>query len=90
MSDGSEDITIGEFLANALSDPESGSFLVDMRNVADVSRQNDKRPAYIKFWVPDDYVKNLEGNEEKRGYHFYVYVPREWVDAHIDVVVDSE
>ena len=39
--------------------------------VMDTGRLNEKRPAYVKMAVPDDYVKNLNGVDPQ---HIYLMV----------------
>lgn len=51
--------------------------------VLDTGRLNEKRPAYLKMAVPDDYVKNLNGDQPR---HIYLLVKinhevhEEWVN----------
>jgi hypothetical protein len=51
--------------------------------VLDTGRLNEKRPAYVKMAVPDDYVKNLKGDQPQDIY-LLVKVPHDtherWVD----------
>lgn len=51
--------------------------------VMDTGRLNEKRPAYVKMAVPDDYVKNLKGDQPQDIY-LMLKVPHdvheEWVN----------
>ena len=51
--------------------------------VMDTGRLNEKRPAYVKMAVPDDYVKNLTGVDPKHIY-LMVKIPyevhEEWIN----------
>ena len=44
----------------------------------DSARENDKRPAYVKLAVPDEWVKSLRGAAEKsRDVFLLVSIPKE-------------
>lgn len=45
--------------------------------VMESARQNDKRPAYVKIAVPDEWVKALRGPREGRNLQLLVEIPRE-------------
>lgn len=51
--------------------------------VMDTGRLNEKRPAYVKMAVPDDYVKNLNGVDPQHIY-LMVKIPydvhEEWIN----------
>lgn len=47
------------------------------RLVVDSARQNEKRPAYLKLAVPDEFVKTLRGAPDSRDLVLLVRVPRE-------------
>ncbi len=44
--------------------------------VTDTGRLNEKRPAYVKMAVPDDWVKNLNGHQPQDVY-LMVRIPHE-------------
>lgn len=39
------------------------------------ARQNEKRPAWIRMAVPDDFVKSIRGAEEKQPVFAIVVIP---------------
>jgi hypothetical protein len=45
--------------------------------VLESARQNEKRPAYVKVAVPDEWVKSLRGPREGQNRLLLVEVPRE-------------
>lgn len=48
--------------------------------VVSAARQNDKRPAKLELICPDEIVKSLRGDVEKRGKLLALWVPREVLD----------
>jgi hypothetical protein len=67
-----------EALAFALEKyPEKVDMIALDRLVLESARQNEKRPAFLKLAVPDDYVKTLKGRDEERDLVLLVRVPRE-------------
>lgn len=59
--------------------------LLDMEAVAlnelviDHARQNDKRPAYIKVFVPDSWALSLRGDNDLKDIFVALRIPREAV-----------
>jgi len=47
------------------------------RLVIESARQNEKRPAFVKLAVPDEYVKTLRGREDERDLVLLVRVPHD-------------
>ena len=45
--------------------------------VIESARQNEKRPAYVKLAVPDEWVKALRGSRAHQNRWLLVEVPRE-------------
>ena len=45
--------------------------------VIESARQNERRPAYVKVAVPDDWVKALRGPKTRQNRWLLVEVPRE-------------
>lgn len=43
------------------------------------ARQNDKRPAYMKVSVPDEWVKNFRGDDKLQDLYIAIRVPAERV-----------
>lgn len=55
--------------------------VVDLTSfVVDTSRHNDKRPATLRVICPDEIVKSLTGEKERRGRLLALWVPREVLD----------
>jgi len=50
----------------------------------DYGRKNDKRPAYIKQFVPDDWVKNMTGDTGKTNLYLTIMIPRDIVNRYED------
>lgn len=73
-------VTNRELLVAALSEPDSGAFLISQEFIVDGVRQNDKRPAMLRFSCPDEWVKNLAGYEPLVDYYFAIRVPREFCE----------
>lgn len=48
--------------------------------IRDAARENDKRPAFITLYVPDDWVKNAIGMERFRDLFIVTRVPIELVE----------
>lgn len=48
--------------------------------VVDTSRHNDKRPATLRVICPDEIVKSLTGDKERRGRLLALWVPVEVLD----------
>ncbi len=49
----------------------------------DSARKNERRPAYIKLAVPDDWVKALRGSQQGQDQVFLVRIPAE-VNERVD------
>lgn len=49
--------------------------------VMDTARQNDKRPAYIKVYVPDSWTLSLRGDQALQDVFVAVRIPREALDS---------
>lgn len=49
--------------------------------VMDSARQNDKRPAYVKLFVPDSWVLSLRGESALTDIFLMFRVPREALDS---------
>jgi len=73
-------LTVGQVIAKACADLTSGVYISGLAQVMEVARQNDKRPAYIKFAVPDDHALNISGEAKLSDWYFAIRVPREFVD----------
>ena len=73
-------LTNREVILKALSEPDSGTFMLTQQMIVDAVRQNDKRPALIRWACPDDWPMNLGGHEPLVDYYFCLRVPREFVE----------
>lgn len=60
-------------------------------NLQGMARQNEKRDAYVKLSVEDEWIKGLQDDDEsKRPLVFTICIPRELVDcATADLVLPS-
>ena len=58
--------------------PERIAALPVEQLLMDSARENDKRPAYVKLAVPDEWVKSLRGPAEKsRDVFLLISIPKE-------------
>ena len=81
--------TIRNELIKWLESPDSG---VELRGqVFETARQNPKRPAYMSFFVPDDWSLNAGGNEKLSDTYLILRIPRERIDEldSVDEKVDN-
>jgi len=70
--------TIRDHLIKWLQDLDSG---IELRgHIFEVARQNPKRPAYMSFFVPDDWSLNISGNEKLADTYLVLRIPRELLD----------
>lgn len=51
---------------------------------AEAARKNDKRPAYLKFWVPDEWVINFTNNKKLLDGYVAIRVPRKFVEESLE------
>lgn len=73
--------TTAEVLISALQDPiESGVYVINDDALVSCARQNEKRPAYVQFACPDEFVKNITGGELRTDYYFFIRLPASYVD----------
>lgn len=49
--------------------------------LADTARDNGKRPAYIKFYSPDAWARNLTGDTDRVDAYIIVRVPKELLEV---------
>ena len=63
-------------------------FLNDANLIMDMARQNDKRPAWLKLAVPDDFVKNMKGRPNLLAAYALLKIPREVVEKHNSPILD--
>lgn len=76
-----------KLVEKALKDDTEGTQALFMNQwTVDAVRSNDKRPAKVEFYCPDDWVKNLTGNGKLKDVFVVVRVDRGFVDKHIDSV----
>jgi len=73
----SETITYAALLSRALEDSETPLEMIGPNRITNLARQNDKRPAYIQYSVPDEWVKNLVGTPEFADAYILIKIPRE-------------
>lgn len=45
-----------------------------------IARQNDKRPAYIQWAIPDEWAMNIGGDKERVNVYVLIKIPREALD----------
>jgi hypothetical protein len=57
--------------------PDRVDVLPLARLVTESARKNDKRPAFVKLSVPDEWVKMVRGKEPEQDLMLLVRVPRE-------------
>lgn len=50
--------------------------------ITDYARQNEKRPASMTFYVPDDWVKNFKGNDKLKDSYVVTRIPREFAEKY--------
>lgn len=60
---------------------EDVEILPVMMLLREVARKNDKRPAKIEMHAPDEWVRNLTGEEDLRDVYLISRVPREHFQA---------
>lgn len=53
----------------------------------EVSRQNDKRPARLSLYLPDEWAKNLKGSDNLRDIYMMIRIDRERFDRFISPIV---
>lgn len=71
-------MTLDEVLVTALSRHMDEVSLAPLSPlVVDASRQNDKRPAWLKLTVPDRVVANLKGDKDKQNLFVILELPRQ-------------
>lgn len=70
--------TIRQKLIDWLTDEDSG---VELRGqIFETARQNLKRPAYMSFFVPDEWSLNASANEKLADTYLILKIPRELLD----------
>lgn len=81
-----------DFLRYALANPSpEASFYTMGECYMESARQNDKRPAYVKVMVPDDWIKNIRGTKELQDVYIVAHFPREvWERYKSPIVLDGE
>lgn len=73
-------LELATFLSKALEKIPGDVDLVFMNNVVrDGARKNDKRPAYLSTWVPDEWSLNIFGKPDFRDMYLAVRIPIEFV-----------
>ena len=63
-------------------------FLNDANLLMDVARSNDKRPAWMKLAVPDEFIKNMKGSPFLMDAYAIIKIPREVVERFNSPIVD--
>lgn len=70
--------TFRQALVDWLNSPDSG---VELKGqVFEAARQNLKRPAYLSFFVPDEWSRNISGNPKLTDTYLVLKIPRELLD----------
>lgn len=61
--------------------------------IGSMARQNDKRPANMLLYVPDEWIKNLKGNDVFQDVYLFMRIPREvydeWKNPETKMIVES-
>lgn len=60
---------------------EAMSLGIMMPNTDYVVRQNDKRPAKISLFIPDDWAMNIKNNPKLQDAYVFMRIPREVVEV---------
>lgn len=55
--------------------------------IMDIGRANDKRPAYAKIAVPDDWIKNIKGDEKLRDIYVMSRIDRSVLNKASSVLI---
>lgn len=81
-----------DFLRYALDNPNPDTeFKTIGECYIESARQNDKRPAYVKLMVPDDWIKNIRGTAELQDIYMLCHFPREmWERFKSPILMDGE
>ena len=84
-------LSVRDVLINALESPEeSGVYVIQDDAIYATARQNDKRPAYIKWLCPDEFAKNITGGHLRVDHYFMIMVPAAFVDKLVKPLDNSE
>lgn len=74
-------LELATFLTKALEKIPGETDLVFLNNVIrDGARKNDRRPAYLTAFVPDEWTLNIFGSPNLRDMFIAVRIPIEFVD----------
>lgn len=71
---------VGQILAQAIRAKQLELYPI-LPNILSARRQSDPKPAALQIAVPDEVVKNVRGDAERRDLIFMVRIPAAFVKA---------
>lgn len=81
---GSQKLELSALLMRALKDAPQNVELVSINYcLSEAARKNDKRPAYIEFYCPDQWVVNLVKNQKLLDGFIALRVSREYLESYM-------
>lgn len=86
-------IEVASMISNCIKNASKGEELeIVIVNglTTEMARQNDRRPAYMKYFVPDEWVKNYAGIDNLKDIYVGIRVPRESFLKYLDRVEEEK
>lgn len=73
------DLHLQEVFSIINSNPDKGEVVLMNQALCEKARKNDKRPAYVSVWCPDEWVVNLGGHKSLVDCYIAIRVPVELI-----------